>query len=73
MDEPSNPTHPTILKGESELDPVLRSPRSSIDIVQVLELIQLYDVDSVTFARRFQERLDVRETERRPPRRRRAS
>ena len=44
-----------------------------IDVVQVLELIHLYDVDFVTFAQRFQERLSVRETERRPPRRRRAS
>jgi len=44
-----------------------------IDVVQVLELIQLYGVDFVDFARRLQERLRARETERRPPRRRRAS
>jgi transcriptional regulator with XRE-family HTH domain len=43
-----------------------------IDVVQVLELTQLYGVDFVSFARRFQERLSARETERRPPRRRRA-
>lgn len=44
-----------------------------IDVVQVLELTSLYGVDFVVFAQRFQERMEVRETERRPPRRRRSS
>ncbi|WP_369928531.1 helix-turn-helix domain-containing protein [Xanthomonas sp. NCPPB 2632] len=44
-----------------------------IDLVQVLELIRLYDVSLVDFAKRLQARLAAPETERRPPRRRRAS
>jgi len=44
-----------------------------IDLVQVRELIQLYGVDLVAFAQRFEERMQTRESERRPPRRRRSS
>lgn len=40
-----------------------------IDLIQVMELASLYGVSLVDFAKRFQERLDTRETERRPPRR----
>jgi hypothetical protein len=39
----------------------------------VMELTTLYGVPLVEFARRFQERLSSRETQRRPPRRRRSN
>lgn len=39
--------------------------------IQVMELAELYGVTLVDFARRFQDRLDNRETETRPSRRRR--
>lgn len=44
-----------------------------IDLIQVMELTALYGVPLVEFARRFQERLSNRETQRRPPRRKRTS
>lgn len=44
-----------------------------IDLIQVMELAELYGVPFLDFARRFQERLSSRETQRRPPRRKRAS
>ena len=42
-----------------------------IDLIQVMELAELYGVHFLDFARRFQERLSSRETQRRPPRRKR--
>jgi transcriptional regulator with XRE-family HTH domain len=44
-----------------------------IDLVQVLELIRLYEVPLTVFAKRLQTRLDAPETQRRPPRRKRSS
>lgn len=44
-----------------------------IDLIQVMELVELYGVPLVEFAKRFQERIDSGETGRRPPRRRRTS
>lgn len=42
-----------------------------IDLVQVRELTQLYRVDFVEFAKRFEARLSQPATQQRPPRRRR--
>lgn len=44
-----------------------------VDLVQVRELCRLYGVDFIAFAKLFEERLKSRESERRPPRRRRRS
>lgn len=44
-----------------------------VDLIQVRELYRLYGLDFIAFAKLFEERLKSRESERRPPRRRRRS
>jgi len=40
-----------------------------VDLIQVREFCAIYEVSFVVFAKRFEERIQAKESERRPPRR----